>query len=68
MVICMLYEITSFYIIQNNTFQCVLATNRESSFVVFMYKEEGIQWTTGDAMPNGGVNGRFCAYMPVSEN
>lgn len=31
---------------QNNTFQVVLASNNESSFVLFLYGE--IQWSTGD--------------------
>lgn len=40
---------------QNNTFQSVLATDGESSFVLFLYEEEGIQWTTGDS--DGGEQG-----------
>ena len=38
-----------------NTFQCVLATNQFESFVIFLYNDGGIQWTTGD--DSGGSNG-----------
>ena len=41
--------------LQTNTFQCVLVTSIMESFVMFIYADEGIQWTTGyDA---GGING-----------
>ena len=43
------------YIIQVNTFQCVLATNEFESFVFLLYNDGGIQWTTGDG--SGGFNG-----------
>ena len=36
---------------QTNTFQVVLGDDNESSFVLFLYKDGGIQWTTG----NGGT-------------
>ena len=42
---------------QTNTFQAVLAANNESSYIIFLYEEGGIQWTTGDQ--NGGMNGVF---------
>ena len=29
---------------QRNTFQCVLATNGDSSFVIFLYADNGIEW------------------------
>ena len=45
-----LYSIT-----QLNTFQCVLASDGQYSFVTFLYPRGGIQWTTGD--DNGGMNG-----------
>ena len=38
-----------FYNFQNNTFQCVLVSGVEESFVIFLYPDERIQWTTGDA-------------------
>ena len=41
--------------IQTNTFQCILASDGFSSYVIFMYANNGIQWTTGDA--SGGTNG-----------
>jgi len=40
---------------QTNTFQCVLVTDGRLSFVIFLYAEGLIQWTTGDA--SGGTNG-----------
>ena len=30
-----------------NTFQCILATSEEESFVIFLYAD--LQWTTGDS-------------------
>ena len=44
-----------FYIPQLNTFQCIIATSKTESFVVFIYIPGLIQWTTGDA--SGGTNG-----------
>lgn len=43
------------FILQLNTFQCVLATDGRSSFAIFHYVRGGIQWTTGDA--SLGFNG-----------
>ena len=40
--------------IQTNTFQCVLASADSLSFVIFLYADDGIEWTTGDA--SGGEN------------
>ena len=49
---------------QKNTFQCVLATDgksdeksdrKSSSFAIFLYPQDGINWTTGDA--SGGKDG-----------
>ena len=42
-------------ILQTNTYQCVLATSATKSFVILLYADGGIQWTTGDA--SGGVGG-----------
>ena len=43
---------------QTNTFQCVLATNGVESFVIFLYADEEIQWTTGDSSGgSGGLGG-----------
>ena len=33
---------------QTNTFQCVLTTDGVTSFVLFLYADDGIEWTTGD--------------------
>ena len=38
-----------------NSFQCVLATDGTQSYAIFLYADEEIQWTTGDA--HGGING-----------
>ena len=38
-----------------NTFQCILATDGISSYSIFLYEDQGIQWTTSDR--NGGVDG-----------
>ena len=43
------------YLMQTNTFQCILATNGVESFVIFLYGDGRIQWTTGDA--SGGNDG-----------
>jgi len=40
---------------QRNTFQCVLATDGSLSFIIFLYADGLIQWTTGDG--SGGTNG-----------
>ena len=52
-ILCMYYIITLF--LQTNTFQCVLATNGDESFVMFLYACGRMEWTTGDR--SGGVNG-----------
>lgn len=38
--------------LQTNTFQCVMATDGTSSFVIFLYADDEIQWTTGE-QPDG---------------
>ena len=38
-----------------NSFQCVLTTDGRQSYTIFLYADEEIQWTTGDA--DGGING-----------
>ena len=43
------------YTFQTNTFQCITATDGYRSYVIFLYLDNGIQWTTGDA--SGGTNG-----------
>ncbi len=42
--------------IQTNTFQCVMATDGVSSFVIFLFADGEIQWTTGDDQ-SGGTDG-----------
>ena len=42
-------------ILQVNTFQCVLVTTVTDSFVILLFADGEIQWTTGDA--SGGVDG-----------
>jgi len=41
--------------LQRNTFQCVLTTDGVRSFIIFLYADGLIQWTTGGA--SGGTNG-----------
>ena len=43
------------YFVQTNTFQAILATNGARSYVIFLYADDEIQWTTGSA--SNGVNG-----------
>ena len=43
------------FILQTNTFQCILATVLKCSFVIFIYPNGEIQWTTGDN--SGGIDG-----------
>ena len=43
------------FILQTNTFQCILATAVKCSFVIFLYPNGKIRWTTGD--DSGGING-----------
>ena len=40
---------------QANTFQCILVTDGNLTFAGFLYADEMIEWTTGDA--DGGMNG-----------
>ena len=44
-----------FALLQTNTFQCVLATSGAESFVIFLYADGRIQWTTSDR--SGGYGG-----------
>ena len=44
-----------YFLIQLNTFQCVLATDGKCSFAIFRYPRDEIKWITGDA--SGGENG-----------
>ena len=53
------------FFIQTNTFQCVLATNGNRSSAMFLYEQDGILWTTGDA--SGGTFGTLVyMYMYLS--
>ena len=40
---------------QTNTFQCILASDGSQSYVIFLYADGLIQWTTGDS--SEGSNG-----------
>ena len=51
-------DIVSFFLLQTNTFQVVLITDGECSFVTYLYADRLIQWTTGDASGgDGGLGG-----------
>ena len=41
--------------IQTNTFQCILVASNAALFVIFLYADGLIQWTTADS--SGGSNG-----------
>ena len=43
------------YFTQTNTFQCILASDGSQSYVIFLYADGLIQWTTGS--DSGGSNG-----------
>ena len=44
--------------VQTNTFQSVMITDGECSFVTYLYADGLIQWTTGDASGgSGGLGG-----------
>ena len=38
--------------LQINTFQCVLATDHTTSYILFLYEKGGIQWARGDQISN----------------
>ena len=52
---CINYLIAYLQFVLTNTFQCVLATSGVESFVIFLYADGRIQWTTGDR--SGGDDG-----------
>ena len=41
--------------LQINTFQCVLAVSGSEVFLIYLYADDLIQWTTSDI--DGGING-----------
>ena len=43
------------FCLQVNTFQCVLASDGTKTFAIYLYLDEGINWTTGDDA--GGEDG-----------
>ena len=44
--------------LQTNTFQCILATSTVGSFIIFLYADGEIEWTTGDlSSGSGGLGG-----------
>ena len=51
---CQNYDISTS---QANTFQCVLTSDGTHSFVLFLYADNLIQWTTGDITGNNGLGG-----------
>ena len=57
---------TSIFMLQTNTFQCVLATDGVESFVMFLYAFEGIQWTTADSSGGYGGLGRHAALAGIN--
>ncbi len=50
-------------ILQRSTFQCVLATDGQSSFVMFLYADGGIEWDfPGQVGLNAGDGTRFFSH------
>ena len=49
-----------------NTFQAVLATDGLRSFVLYLYADGEIQWTSGDS--NHGINGIYGITAQVGFN
>eukprot|EP00731_Ephydatia_muelleri_P007375 Em0003g1623a len=47
--------ITPLFAVKNNAFQCILVASNAASFVIFLYADGLIQWTTGDS--SGASNG-----------
>ena len=54
-----------FSYLQTNTFQCIMATDGLKSFVIFLYADGLIQWTTGDASGGSGGFGGTAALVGV---
>ena len=48
-------SLKTFLVIQTNTFQCVFATDGSESYVIYLYADGLIQWTSSDIA--GGMNG-----------
>ena len=42
------YEHCTSSFAQNDTFQCILATDSVNSYAIFKYADDLIQWTSGD--------------------
>ena len=51
---------------QTNTFQCILVSDGFMSFVIFLYADGLIQWTTGEA--SGGIGGLGGNHASVGVN
>ena len=48
-------SLTTSFLSQTNTFQCVLAVSGDQTYVIYLYADGLIQWTTGDA--GDGIDG-----------
>ena len=56
------------YFLQTNTFQCVLVTNGENSFVIFLYADQLLQWTLHNAVVGYSTqNGANFFNIPESD-
>ncbi len=42
---------------KTNTFQCVIAFDGSRTYVMFLYADEGINWTAGDSHGQNGFGG-----------
>ena len=52
---------------QTNTFQLIIAANGNRTFAIFLYLDDGINWTTGDG-PSNGINGLGGTQAQVGYN
>ena len=43
------------YATQTNTFQCIMITDGNNSFVIFLYADNLIQWSRADPSTEGGT-------------
>ena len=59
-IITLLYFVS---VLQRSTFQCVLATDGQSTFVIFLYADGGIEWDfPGQVGLNAGDGIRFFSH------
>ena len=65
----LLYSFEYYFLLQTNTFQCVLATTATESFVIFLYADGKIQWADNAlaGINAGNINGVSSTIIPGSQ-